>query len=132
MIPNTYELDGDGVKVTLFLPKFTQIDSAAASVTLRGKAHNFSGKQITVENTKVGALISFVLEHVPDLHDITFAVLIPSINLASSLPAVTGPSFDTTGVICTSATTIAGPPKGVVQTNVFVKLHGKSSLHPQH
>src|SRR5438477_5118391 len=127
MSPNSYELDGDGVKVTLFLPKFTQIDSAAATVTLNGKAHTFSGNQISIENTKIGSLVSFVIESVPDLHVITFAILIPSINLTSSQPTVSGPAFHTTGVTCTETTTIAGPPKGVDQIYVFVKLKGKSS-----
>src|SRR5262245_39936815 len=76
-------------------------------------------------DTGIGKLVTVTLEAVPDLHTITFSVLLPSV-LVEGLgeeAAVTA-----VGLRTTTSTTIAGPPTGPAQSYETVLLEGTASL----
>jgi hypothetical protein len=81
---------------------------------------SFSGDEIQTLASALGTEVTVTLESVPDLHTITFTLLLPSFRL----PKDNESKFETLGITTTNHTTIAGPPEGPEQTYEAITLHG--------
>ena len=119
--PNQYELQGTGVRIhysTSSIAGRAQLRLQKGRQTL-----DFSGNEIGVVETPVGALITVTIATIPDRSVTTFSFLLPAIDLAK---AAAKQSFQTVSLITTRKTTIAGPPKGVQQTYKAIALRGSA------
>jgi hypothetical protein len=118
--PNLYVLQGYGLQVTLALssfagpPQLTYNDAA--------QARQFTGEEITFEDTVVGQLASVVLTRIPDLGTTTFTLVVPAVRLSAggSQPVTT------IGITAVQRTTIAGPPLGQTTTLQVTQLTGSA------
>lgn len=81
---------------------------------------SFSGDEIQTLASALGSEVTVTLENVPDLHRITFTLLLPSFRL----PKDNESEFDTLGIKTENLTTIAGPPVGPAQNYEAIALHG--------
>jgi hypothetical protein len=116
--PNLYVLHGYGLQVTLSTtslagqPQLTYHDA--------NQARQFSGEEITFEDTTIGQLVSVVLTSTPDLGNTVFSLLLPAVNLSGrgSQP------ISTIGITTVQRTTIAGPPPGQSTTHDVTRLRG--------
>lgn len=97
--PNHYVLRGYGTELTLST-------AGEASLVFRhgGVEQTFKGDAIRHGSVEIGDLLTVTVESVPDLHVITFTVLIPAINLHHDEA-----TFSTQAVITEHRTSIAGP-----------------------
>jgi hypothetical protein len=119
--PNLFDLEGDGVSVTYStssiagVPQFGYRD--------RQRTVNRSGEEIRTLGTEIGCLVTIDIEQVPDLHTLTFTLLLPRINLPEGSTAT---ALQTVGVLTTDRTSIGGPDLvvGQVQTYRGVYLRG--------
>ena len=84
---------------------------------------SFSGSEIETLDSALGTEVTVTLERVPDLHTITFTLLLASFRLAQDDEA----AFDTVAIKTTNHTTIAGPPEGPAQSYEAVALHGTAA-----
>jgi hypothetical protein len=82
--------------------------------------HSFSGNEIETLPSALGNEVTVTVATVPDLHTITFTLLLPSFKL----PADDTSPFQTIAVKTTHHTTIAGPPEGPGQSYATIALHG--------
>ncbi|MCC6588792.1 MAG: hypothetical protein IT168_18995 [Bryobacterales bacterium] len=116
--PNLYELTGTRLKVTYSSSSI----SGKPLLTIRQgrKDQQFTGNEIKTDKTQIGQLITVTLEAQPDRKTVLFSVLLPDVNLPDSLKS----TIKTEAVVTTIKTTIAGPPKGQVQTYKTVLLSG--------
>jgi hypothetical protein len=116
--PNLFVLQGYGLQVTLALssfagpPQLTYLDTA--------QARQFSGDEITFEETVFGRLASVVLTSVPDLGTTTFSLVLPAV----ALSAGGSQPITTIGITAVQRTTIAGPPLGQATTLQVTQLTG--------
>lgn len=81
---------------------------------------SFIGDEIETVDAGLGTLVTVTLEAVPDLHTITFTIILPAIKLAEDEKA----EFETFAIKTTHHTTIAGPPTGPAETYEPIGLHG--------
>ena len=106
----------------------TQVTYSTSSIAGKQQLHyvgpegdlNFSGDEIQTLASALGTEVTVTLESVPDLHTITFTLLLPSFKLDAGGES----AFETIAVKTTNHTTIAGPPIGPAQTYEPVALHG--------
>ena len=104
--PNLYVLHNYGLQVTLSTssfagpPQFTYHDAR--------EARQFTGEEITFEDTVFGRIASVTLTSIPDLGTTTFSLVLPAVNL----PAGGARPISTIGITAVHRTTIAGPPPG--------------------
>ena len=115
--PNLYELTCGDTRITYSTSSFAgppQLSYAGE----RGEI-SFSGEEIATLATALGTEVTATLDAVPDLHTVTLTLLVPDIRLEGAEQ-----SFQTLGVITTTATTIAGPPSGAAQTYEVLQLDG--------
>jgi hypothetical protein len=118
--PNFFTLSGAGVTITLQLsgvtgqPVLTYQDSHQAT--------NFTGEELTLEDTALGQLVSVPIVKSVDAGFTAFSVVIPNINLIGGHHHV-----DTIGITSTHRTTLAGPAQGQLSTYHVVHLHGTAS-----
>lgn len=116
--PNLYELTGTRLKVTY---SSSSIAGKPLMTIRQGrKDQQFTGNEIKTDKTQIGQLITVTLETQPDRKTVLFSVLLPDVNLPDSQKA----NIKTEAVVTTIKTTIAGPPKGQVQTYKTVLLSG--------
>jgi hypothetical protein len=116
--PNLFEVSGEGVQVTY---STTSIDGQPRlSYTDASRQLNFAGAEIRTVQTELGTEVTVTLETVPDLHTITFTLLLPDFRLGYGNES----QFGTLGITTTNHTTIAGPPEGPGQTYEVVVLEG--------
>ena len=116
--PNLYELTGTRLKVTY---SSSNIAGKPLMTIRQGrKDQQFTGNEIKTDKTQIGQLITVTLETQPDRKTVLFSVLLPDVNLPDSQKA----NIKTEAVVTTIKTTIAGPPKGQVQTYKTVLLSG--------
>lgn len=117
--PNLYLLQAYGLQVSLALssitgkPQLTYHDTA--------QVRQFTGDEITIDDTVIGRLVSVVLASVPDLGTTTFALVLPPVRLSAgggSQP------ITTIGITAVQRTTIAGPPPGQSTTLQVTELTG--------
>ena len=117
--PNLYVLQGYGLQVSLALssfsgkPQLTYHDAAPA--------RQFTGDEITFEDTVFGRLASVVLTTVPDLGTTTFSLVLPAVRLSA---AGGSQPIRTIGITAVQRTTIAGPPPGQSTTLQVIELSG--------
>lgn len=117
--PNLYVLQGYGLQVSLAMssiqgqPQLTYHDAA--------QVRQFTGEEITFENTVFGVLASVVLTSVPDLGTTTFSLVVPGVRLSS---AGGSQPIRTIGITAVQRTTIAGPPPGQSTTLQVTPLRG--------
>lgn len=118
--PNFFSLSGSGVTITLQLggitgqPVLTYQDSY--------RAENFTGDEVTFEDTALGQLVSVTTVKSVDAGFTVFSVVIPNINLIGGHHHV-----DTIGITSTHRTTLAGPGQGQLSSYHVVHLHGTAS-----
>jgi hypothetical protein len=115
---NLFELSCDGTQVTYSTTSLTgqpQLHYSGPEGDL-----SFSGDAIDARSTKLGTEVTVTLESVPDLHTITFTLLLASFRLDADLEA----EFETLAIKTTNHTTIAGPPVGPGQSYAAIALHG--------
>lgn len=119
--PNMFDLKGHDVRVHYSTSSIAGVP--LLSFESKDLQRSFRGDEIRVQETELGHLVSVTLELVPDLHAITFSVLIPSINLEGRECEI-----QTEGIRALHRTSIAGPRlvKGQVSSYESVTLRGKA------
>jgi hypothetical protein len=116
--PNLYVLHDYVLQVTLATTSFTgqpQLTYNDATQALQ-----FTGEDITFEDTVFGRIASVVLASVPDLGTTTFSLVLPAVNL----PSGGAQPVSTVGITAVHRTTIAGPPPGQSTTFQVTQLTG--------
>ncbi len=119
--PNLFSLSGGGLTVSLALsgfdgkPHFSYQDSH--------QSLNFSGDDITIEETALGTLVTVTLVRTPDFGDTTFTLLVPRINLLGATSHV----VHTVGITTIHRTTIAGLGHGQLTTYHVTRLNGSAA-----
>lgn len=116
--PNLYVLHDYVLQVTLATTSFTgqpQLTYNDATQALQ-----FTGEDITFEDTVFGRIASVVLTSVPDLGTTTFSLVLPAVNL----PSGGAQPISTVGITAVHRTTIAGPPPGQSTTLQVTQLTG--------
>ncbi len=119
--PNLYELEGfGGLRVTYSTTSIAGVP--LFNYSYHGKDHAFRGDEIRTQKTEIGQLVTVTLEAVPDLHTITFTLLIPTVNLDEKNEA----RIQTDGIRTLHRTSIGGPGlvKGQVDLYDFARLYG--------
>ncbi|MDF5715742.1 MAG: hypothetical protein PUP93_18125 [Rhizonema sp. NSF051] len=86
---------------------------------------NFSGQEISIQETELGQLITVTLEAVPDLRTVTFSIILPLVNLSTRSETV---RIKVPGITTTTRTTIAGPGAGPEKTYSTVNLGGTAKF----
>jgi len=115
--PNLFTLTGHHLSITLALtgidgqPHFTYHDTQ--------RALNFTGDEITVEDTALGRQATVAIVKTVDAGNTTFTLLIPFVNLISGSHAIT-----TLGITAMHRTSIAGIGHGQLTTYHPTVLQG--------
>jgi hypothetical protein len=116
--PNLYVLHNYSLQVTLSTtslvgqPQLTYHDAR--------QARQFTGEEITFEDTVFGRIASVVLTSIPDLGTTTFSLVLPAVNL----PTGGAQPISTIGITAVHRTTIIGPPTGQTTTLEVTPLTG--------
>lgn len=121
--PNSYELVGPHTQVTYTVPPLTR--EPMLTLRERKRVLKFSGDQIRIADTEMGHWISVTTDQIPDLHTVTFSVLLPDIN------ATKGDSyFRTQAIRTTHRTSIGGPDlvNGPLQLYARLTMFGHASV----
>lgn len=119
--PNLFSLSGGGLTVSLALsgfdgkPHFSYQDSH--------QSLNFSGDDITIEETALATLVTVTLVRTPDFGDTTFTLLVPRVNLLGATSHV----IHTVGITTMHRTTIAGLGHGQLTTYHVTRLSGSAA-----
>jgi hypothetical protein len=119
--PNLFTLTGRDLTVSLTLsgidgkPHFSYHDSH--------QAKEFSGDDITIEETALGTLASVVIVTTVDAGYTSFTLLLPRVNLIGA----TSHAIHTLGITATHRTTIAGLGHGQLTNYHSSHLHGSAS-----
>jgi hypothetical protein len=120
--PTLYELAGKGIQVTYMTsslqgkPQFSYHDAV--------QAKTFSGDEITVENSILGALVSVFLMRTIDGPSTSFTLLVPNVRVRPSEAA----SITTEGITTLHKSTLAGPLQGQVELYTVHGLQGTARL----
>ena len=118
--PNLFNLTGDHLSVTLALsgidgrPHFNYHDGF--------RALNFTGDEITLEDTAMGKQATVTIVRTVDAGDTSFTLRIPVVNLLSGQHTIT-----TLGITTMHRTTIAGIGRGQLTTYNATPLHGSAT-----
>jgi hypothetical protein len=88
-------------------------------------SRSFSGKEIRIQDTEVGQLISVTLESIPDLKTVTFSLILPVVTV---MQQSSGTRIRVVGLTTTEPTTIAGPPPGPQKLYSAVTLRGTAQF----
>ncbi|MBD9355189.1 hypothetical protein IE877_04740 [Methylomonas sp. EbA] len=122
-LPNQYVLHGGNLKVTYSTTGF----DGKPHFTYQDGTHtlNFSGDQIRTVGTEDGTLVSVTILMTVDTGSTSFTVLIPHINLDSTLEA----SIQTQGISTRHKFSIIPDlNRGQLDTYKFTKLVGNASV----
>lgn len=122
IIPNRYELQGEGVSIDYSTTSIA--GKAQLSLKIGRKTLSFSGDEIGVLDTAIGALVTVTIATTPDRDSTSFSFLLPRIDLPKDSSKQ---SFRSVGITTVRKTTIAGPPKGVQQVYKAVALRGTAT-----
>jgi hypothetical protein len=119
--PNLFDLHGNGLTISLALsgldgrPHFSYQDAH--------QSLNFTGDEITFEQTLLGDLATVVILRTVDAGSTTFTLLVPRVNLLGSSSHV----IHTLGIATMQRTTIAGLGHGQLTTYQTSRLRGSAS-----
>jgi hypothetical protein len=125
--PNQFVLQGIG-------PKYEDVQISYSTTSITGKpifsykdskdSYSFTGDEIRTQQMAKGKAVTVTLESIPDLHVTTLTLLIPAVNLNSSVK-----EFKTIAILTTSKTTIAGESfvEGAVKSYEVINLKGTAS-----
>jgi hypothetical protein len=119
IIPNQYELQGQGVRIGYSTSSIG--GKAQLSFKKSRKTLNFTGDEIGLLDTTIGALITVTIAATPDRSFTSFSFLLPTIQLPKESAKQ---PFRTIGITTIHKTTIAGPVKGVEHVYKSVQLRG--------
>jgi hypothetical protein len=119
---NIYHLAGDGVSAVFSRENPDELELVYGDAQGERK---FTGRAVYREDTTPGFLVSVVLEQVPDLHTVTFSLVVPPANRPADLKSVAVKTF---AVRTTALTSIAGPDiiEGQLQTHALYALEGNA------
>jgi len=117
--PNQYNLTGQGISINYS----TSSVAGKPQMSFKKGRHrlNFSGDEINVLDTTIGALITIVIATAVDRGFTSFSFLLPAIQLSTQSAKQ---SFRTLGITTVHTSSIAGPVKGAQQTYRSVQLRG--------
>lgn len=121
--PNLFELTGAETSVTY---STTSIDGQARlGYQDQHRKLEAVGDEIASQESDLGTLVSVQLEVIPDLHTLSFTLVVPAINLGG-----TQQPFETFGVRTTSRTSIGGPGvvTGALQHYEVLELSGTAQF----
>lgn len=88
-------------------------------------SHSFRGKEICIEDTCLGQLVTVTLETVPDLRTVSFTLVLPIVMVMFQS---TGTYIKVPGITATTPITISGPLPGPQQLYSTVKLRGTAQF----
>lgn len=120
---NLFELSGGSIQISysstsiLGGPIFSYRDNQLS--------RSFRGKEVRLQDTEVGQLITVTLETIPDLRTVTFSLVLPVVTV---MPQSNGICIKVPGITTTTPTTIAGPPPGPQQLYSVVNLSGTAQF----
>jgi hypothetical protein len=120
--PNFYEVQGDGIYITYATtgvagdPQFSYQDTNLSK--------SFSGKDIRVDGTEVGSLVTVTIALTVDQGSTTFSLLVPRINLRLFETA----QISTIGITTIHRFSIIGPPHGQDDYYAAHVLSGSASF----
>jgi hypothetical protein len=119
--PNLYDLQGQGVRIGYS----TSSIAGKAQLTFKKgrKTLSFTGDEINVLDTAIGALISVTIAATPDQSSTSFSFLLPAIQLSKESAKQ---AFRTVGITTVRKTSLGGPVKGVQQTYKTIQLRGSA------
>jgi hypothetical protein len=117
--PNQYDLQAPGVTISYSTSSIA--GKPQLSFTKGRQTLNFSGDEIGVLDTPIGALITVTIARSVDRGFTSFSFLLPAIDLPA---ASAKQSFRTLGITTVHKITITGPVKGQQQTYKSIELRG--------
>lgn len=119
--PNLFELKGPCTEITYSTSSF--VGPPQFSYRDHQRQVNVSGEKIHTLQTEIGELVTVTLEVVPDFLEVTFTLLLPTIQLPAE--SHEGP-IRTEGILTTKRSSIGGPRfiEGQIQTYCIVTIHG--------
>jgi hypothetical protein len=120
---NLFELCGKGIQVTYAMTSITGQPLFSYRDAFINK--QFQGDEILLQESRIGQLVTVVLEQVPDLKTVSFTLILPTIN---KLPSSAGTAIEAPGIMATAHTTIAGPGLGPSITYRQVMLSGTAQF----
>ncbi|HEY5139029.1 MAG TPA: hypothetical protein VIJ25_06880 [Methylococcales bacterium] len=120
---NLFELSGNSIHVTYSSTNI--LGGPILSYRDNQRSLSFRGKDITVQDSELGQLITVTLEVIPDLKTVTFSLLLPIVTV---MPQSSGIRIKVPGITTTDPTTIAGPPPGPQKLYSVVNLRGTAQF----
>ncbi|MEC4887754.1 MAG: DUF6174 domain-containing protein [Scytonema sp. PMC 1070.18] len=120
---NFFELSGDSIEVSYSDTSF--LGGAQLSYRDNNINRTFRSKEINVQDTELGRLITVTLEAIPDVRTVTFTLILPLVNINGMSETI---PIEVLGIQTTTNTTIAGPGPGVEKTYAVVKLKGRAQF----
>jgi hypothetical protein len=122
--PNLFNLEGGGINVSYSVTSFGAVP--LFSYTDQKRSVNRTGDEIRTDKTDLGTLVTVDVEQVPDLHTISFTLVVPRIRLAQGARSS---AIHTIGVLTTNRTGIEPQTiVGQVQSYQALTLCGTAQL----
>ena len=119
--PNLFDLSGGDIRVHYS----TSSIAGQPLLTYQDEQRqlSFSGDEIRRAETEIGAQVSVTLEAVPDLHTLSFTLLLPAVRLREG-----GAQVEAVGILTTHRSSIGGPQllEGALQSYSPVTLCGEA------
>lgn len=118
---NSFNLSGDSINV-----EYSNFGFVGPQLVYRDDQtdRTFRGGEFTVEETRLGALITAIIRQVPDLEVVSFTLVLPPIRLTEPNTPI---DITVPGITVTERTTIAGPQPGQQTFYSLVTLTGTAS-----
>lgn len=115
---NLFRLSGDSINVDYATGTLT-----GSNLTYRDGEldRRFTDEELTIEDTRMGQLITVTLRHIPDFEVVNFTLLIPAITVTEHNTPI---DIEVAGITVTHRTTIAGPQPGQQTFYALVTLTG--------
>jgi hypothetical protein len=120
---NLFELSGNSIHITYSSTSI--LGGPLLSYRDNQLSLSFQGKEIRIQDTEVGQLITVTLESIPDLKTVTFSFILPIVTV---MPQSSGTRIKLLGFTTTAPTTIAGPPPGPQNLYTAVTLRGTAQF----
>ena len=117
--PNRFDLQGIGVNVHITYSTTSNTGQPIFSYTDSEGTRNFTGNQISTQETNMGMLVTVALRMTVDTGGTALTLLVPAINLGGSAQ-----EFKTIAVVTTTRISIPFPVKGASQSYEVINLQG--------